>query len=77
MSVRDFKQATAFATKCIDDKFTSKTDKPKFDAYRETSLMLEGESLSRLAWPEAKVFAFRQMASAAPTCPAPAMASAG
>jgi len=62
MSVRDFNQATALATKSIDDKFTSKTDKPKFEAYRESSLMLAGESLSRLAWPEAKISTFRQMA---------------
>ena len=62
MAVRDFKQATALATKSIDDKFTSKKDKPKFDNYRETALMLEGESLSRLAWPADKISAFRKLA---------------
>ncbi len=62
MAVRDFKQATALATKCMEDKFTSKKDIPKFDAYRETSLMLEGESLARLAWPADKLSAFRKLA---------------
>ena len=62
LAVRDFKAATAFATKCIDDKFTSKEDRVKFLDYRESALMLEGESLSRLAWPEANLSRFRQMA---------------
>ncbi|MBR4654340.1 MAG: hypothetical protein IKO72_13350 [Kiritimatiellae bacterium] len=62
MAVRDFNQAEALATKCIDSKFTAPKDKPKFEAYRETALMLAGESLSRLAWPENKISTFRKMA---------------
>ncbi|MCQ2391997.1 MAG: tetratricopeptide repeat protein [Kiritimatiellae bacterium] len=59
---KDFSLATATATKLIDDKFTSKKDVPKYLDYRETALMLAGESLSRLAWPEAKVSQFRKLA---------------
>ena len=63
MAVRDFKQASALATQNIDDKFTSKKDKPKFDAYRESAIMLEGESLARLAWPAEKLSVFRKLAA--------------
>lgn len=62
MAVRDFKAATATATQLIDDKYTPKADRPKYAAHRETALMLEGESLSRLAWPADKLSTFRKLA---------------
>ena len=59
---KDFSAATAMATKLIDDKFTAKADVPKFLGYRESALMLAGESLSRLAWPAEKISTFRKLA---------------
>ncbi len=62
MAVRDFKAVTDEATKLIDAKYTPKADKPKYVNHRETALMLGGESLSRLAWPEKNISKYRQLA---------------
>ena len=62
MAVKDFNAAAAAATQQIDSKVTAKTDRPKFQSYRESALMLAGESLSRLNWPEKNLSVFRKLA---------------